>query len=141
MIKVFVFALLFCLLASCGKPQSKSLEGTWKMVYAETLENDSLTIKDLTNVEFVKIINENYFAFFNQQTDSENAFYGGGGTYTLNGNNYSETLSFISVKNLRGHVFPFQIEFSGDTLIQSGIEKVEKANINRKIIEKYIKIH
>ncbi|WP_282136495.1 hypothetical protein [Seonamhaeicola maritimus] len=140
--KVIVFTLLICLLASCGKRQSKnSLEGTWKMVYAETLENDSLTIKDLTNVEFVKIRNENHFAFFNQQTDSENAFYGGGGTYTLNGNNYSETLSYISVKNLRGHVFPFQIEFSGDTLIQSGIEKVEKANINRKIIEKYIKIH
>ena len=139
--RVLAILLLFFLLLSCSKRQNtNALIGTWKMVYAETLENDSLVVKDLSNTEFIKIINQDHFAFFNQQKESENRFYSGGGSYLLNGNNYYETLSYISKVNLRGHVFPFHIEFRGDTLIQSGIEKVEKANISRKITEKYIKM-
>ena len=41
----------------------------------------------------------------------------------------------------KNHQFPFLIELKGDTLIQSGIEKVEAAGISRKIIEKYLKIN
>ncbi len=98
--KVFVFVLLICLLSACSKPLANNpLIGTWKMVYAETLENDSLSIKNLTNTKFIKIINETHFAFFNQQSNSEIGFYAGGGTYTLNGNKYSERLSYISIKS------------------------------------------
>ncbi|WP_299549296.1 hypothetical protein [Seonamhaeicola sp.] len=133
---------LVVLILSCAKKQPVNpLLGTWKMVYAETLEQDSLTVKDLTNTAFIKIINDSHFAFFNQHNQSTEHFYGGGGTYTLNNNNYVETLSYTSVEALKGHTFSFKVDFAGDTLIQSGIEKAKKANINRKIIEKYIKIN
>ncbi|NMM50841.1 hypothetical protein [Marinigracilibium pacificum] len=121
--------------------EPNNLRGTWKMVYGEIRENDSLQIKDLTNIDFVKIINDNHFAFFNQAQDNPNAFYAGGGSYELNGNKYVETLSYTNADALKGHSFPFTIELKGDTLIQFGLEEVKEANIKRHIVEKYIRIN
>lgn len=69
-----------------------------------------------------------------------NYFYAGGGTYTLEGNDYAETLSYTSMDALRNHRFPFTVAFKGDTLIQSGFEEVKAAGLKRHITEKYIKI-
>ena len=65
----------------------------------------------------------------------------GGGTYTFNGSDYSETLNFINAPDYRGHVFPFKVEIKGDTLIQQGHEKIEAAGLDRYILEKYIRIN
>jgi hypothetical protein len=120
---------------------NNTIEGTWKMVYAETIENDSIQPKDLSNTTFIKIINTTHFSFFNQENSGTKNFYGGAGTYTLKGDNYTETLNFTSVEAIRNHEFSFNVRFNHDTLIQSGIEKVPAAGINRTIIEKYIKLN
>ena len=138
---------------SCNKKEKPTLDvdnlsidltskivGTWKLLYAETKTKDTIEIKDLTNTTFVKIINNNHFAFFNQKNNTSEGFYGGGGSYTLDGTVYKETLNYISVEEIRGHEFTFNVEFKGDTLIQSGIEDVPDAGIKRFILEKYIKI-
>ena len=117
------------LLSSCltKEPESNKLNGTWKMIYAETIENDSLKIKDLTNTTFIKIINDTHFSFFNQENTGNKNFYGGAGTYTYNrdNNNYIETLKFTSVEAIKNHEFPFIVKFRGDTLIQSGTEEIK----------------
>ena len=64
----------------------------------------------------------------------------GAGTYTYNGSDYIEKLNFISFTEMRGHEFPFKVEIIGDSLIQQGHEKVESANLDRYILEKYIKL-
>ena len=114
--------------------------GTWKLVYGEIKEGDSVQIKDLSRTKFIKIINEDHFAFFNQIENEEEGYYSGGGTYSLKGKDYTEKLDYISLTTLRGEEFHFTIEFKGDTLIQSGLEDVEEANIKRYIVEKYIKV-
>ncbi|WP_034041808.1 hypothetical protein [Wocania ichthyoenteri] len=119
---------------------NNAIKGTWKMVYAEVKENDSLKIKDLTHTSFIKIINDTHFAFFNQENNSVNNFYGGGGKYILKGNNYTEVLNYIGIETLKNHEFPFTIRIKGDTLIQKGIEEVKEAGINREILEKYVRI-
>ena len=141
--KVYVLCLFLVSILSCNinNTYNTELRGTWKMVYAEVLENDSLKVKNLTNTHFIKIINKTHFAFFNQDKQVDSSFYSGGGTYILNDNVYVETLNFTMVKAIRNHTFPFEIAFKGDTLIQSGVELVNEANINRKITEKYIKIN
>lgn len=101
-----------------------NITGTWKLVYGEIRENDSTQVKDMTTSDFIKIINEDHFAFFNQPKDGLEGFYGGGGSYTLHGNEYTEALDYVAAEALRGHEFPFIIELVGDTLIQSGIEEV-----------------
>lgn len=116
------------------------IEGTWKMVYADTRQNDSIQVKNLENTRFIKIINKSHFAFFNQEQGTSDNFFAGGGTYTLRENEYTETLEFVGATDIRGHVFKFNVEIKGDSLIQQGHEKVEKAQIDRYILEKYIRI-
>ncbi|WP_225312649.1 hypothetical protein [Pseudotamlana haliotis] len=117
------------------------ITGTWKLVYAEVVENDSTKIKDLKNTEFIKIINDSHFAFFNQGIKNDAHFYSGAGTYTKERNRYEEILKYTSAQELKDHKFSFQIEFKGDTLIQSGQELIKEAGINRTITEKYIKMN
>ncbi|SFB90152.1 hypothetical protein SAMN04487891_103334 [Flagellimonas taeanensis] len=147
-----ILMLALIALVSCGekeKPKEKQIVvveakneimGSWLLVYGETRTADIVEVKDLSNTEFIKILNEDHFAFFNQKKDTAEGFYGGGGTYALKGNVYTERLDYIGVKELRGHEFTFDIEVKGDTLIQSGIEDVPEAGIKRHIVEKYVRI-
>ena len=132
-------------LFSCAKATEKvvhknGIEGTWLLVYGEVKENDSLIIKDLYKSSFIKIINDSHFAFFNQVEGDASQFYGGGGTYTINRDDYVETLTYTSALAFKGRAFPFKIELKGDTLIQSGVEEIKEAGIRREIVEKYIKV-
>lgn len=146
--KYFSLTILVLSLVSCNNKKevenyhnsNKEIVGTWKLFYGEIRENDSTKVKDLSNTDFIKIINDNHFAFFNQKKGTNEGFYGGGGSYTLIGNKYIEKLNYISVENMRGHELPFTIEIKGDTLIQYGKEEVKEANIDRDIVEKYIRL-
>ncbi|MGI9532381.1 hypothetical protein [Lutimonas sp.] len=120
--------------------EKNNIEGSWKLVYAHIKEQDSIQVKDLNKTEFIKIINESHFAFFDQGKGSDETFTAGGGTYTYDGEDYIETLDFINAPAYRGHVFPFKAEVKGDSLIQQGHEKIEEAGLDRYILEKYIRI-
>ncbi|WP_234416203.1 hypothetical protein [Flagellimonas amoyensis] len=151
--RISILIIAMVTFISCGekeKPKEKETEmvetkneimGSWLLVYGETRTADSLEVKDLSNTQFIKILNEDHFAFFNQKKDTAEGFYGGGGTYVLEDNVYTERLDYISVKELRGHEFTFEVEIKGDTLIQSGVEDVPEAGIKRHIVEKYIRIN
>ncbi len=139
--------ILILLFISCKKEQktvkvnkTNKVVGTWKMVFAETREGDSLQVKDLSKSEFVKIINETHFAYFNQSKETPRNFYGAGGAYTLVNNQYTETLNYAAWDAYRDRDFLFTIEIKNDTLIQYGTEEVKEVNIKRNIIEKYIRI-
>lgn len=149
--KLFIILSILALLySSCINEKENSLSnvaesnneiiGTWKLIYADSKENDSLTVKDMTKSDFIKIINPTHFAFFNQDHDNAEGYYGGAGNYNLVGNQYTETLIFFGEEVYRGQSFQFSIEIKGDTLIQSGLEEVKEANIKRYITEKYIRI-
>ena len=131
---------------SCSKDvkeqeqSGSTLEGTWKMTYAEIRENDSVQVKDLSSTDFIKIINQSHFAFFNQERDTQDNFTAGAGTYTFDGSEYVENLDFINFMDYRGHTFSFQVEIKGDSLIQQGHEKIEASGIDRYILEKYVRI-
>ncbi len=148
--KTFLISLSLGLLMMTGcnksetavdKPEGPDpIQGTWKMIYAEIREKDSVQVKDLSNTDFIKIINADHFAFFNQDRGTGENFTSGAGSYTFNGKDYTETLDFISLPELRGHEFPFEVRISGDTLVQQGHEKVEEAGLDRYILEKYVRI-
>lgn len=127
---------------SCSEHPNQKVDitGTWKMIYAETLEKDKLKIKNLEHTSFIKIINNSHFAFFNQSEEDSANFYSGGGSYDFDGSNYQENLLYTNAKNLRNHTFSFQVNIKEDTLTQEGIEHIKDAGIHRKIIEKYIRI-
>jgi hypothetical protein len=136
-------------LLSCGvkksKPSENLIEGTWQLITGTVIEKGDTLITDYTkNISFIKIINDTHFAFLQHDLkkgqDSNAVYVSGGGRYSISDSLYSEHLEYCSARNWEGNDFNFTISFKADTLIQTGIEKVENAGINRVNIEKYIRV-
>ena len=67
-------------------------------------------------------------------------FGAGGGVYTLEGNQYTEYLEYCNAREWEGNTFQFTVKIQGDTLTQSGIEKIENLGLERLNIEKYTRL-
>ena len=76
----------------------------------------------------------------NKGKDSAAVFVAGGGSYTLKDSLDTEHLQYCSARDWEGNDFTFTITIKNDTLSQYGIEKVERAGVNRINIEKYAKV-
>jgi hypothetical protein len=127
------------------EPVAGGIRGTWKLLTGTTIQQGDTTVTDYTrNVSFVKIINDSHFAFLQHDLksgkDSSAVFVSGGGRYSLKDSSYTEHLEYCSAREWEGNDFHFTVRISNDTLIQSGIEKVEAAGIDRQNIEKYVRV-
>jgi len=136
--------LLITVISSCNSEKRNFIEGTWRLISAETTEGDSTFPTFNKNTKMIKIINESHFAFFNHDLkngkDSASAvFFGGGGKYTLKDSIYTENLEYFNNRDWENHKFEFVVKVQNDTLIQRGIERIEKLGIDRVIIEKYVR--
>lgn len=143
-------AALFLFISACQNNTSdrqthKTIEGTWQLLSGMLIKKGDTTITDYTgDIRMIKIINETHFSFLNHDlkkgSDSTAAFSAGGGPYTLAGDQYTEYLEYCSYREWEGNTFEFTISFQGDTLIQQGVEKIEKLAIERVNIEKYQRV-
>ncbi len=152
--KKSICILLFCLgLLSCGTnnnnevTQKKTLpiEGTWKLISGTLIEKGDTVVTDYTKkLSFIKIINNSHFAFLNHDLNkgksADSVFSAGGGHYSLKDSLYTEHLEYCSDRQWEANDFEFTIVISNDTLLQTGIEKVANAGINRLNIEKYVRL-
>ena len=149
---IIFIVLLFSgsLLPSCKEKASTTaptllLNGTWQLISATTITKGIASVTDYTKDQrMIKVINDSHFCFLkhdlNTPKDSTNNFDAGGGRYALSGDQYTEHLDYYKDKNWEGKTFSFTVAINNDTLIQRGMEKVEKEGIDREIIEKYIRI-
>jgi len=144
---IIIFPLIIIACAESRKEDPKianevSLRGTWKLLTATIIEKGDTVVTDYTKGRsFIKIINDSHFAFLNHTLRKDTTdFSAGGGAYSLKGNNYTERLEYCSAKEWEGHDFPLTVTITGDTLVQSGVEKIEAQGINRINIEKYIRV-
>jgi len=147
--KLFLSILAGGLLISYGFITSKKVPlrvaGTWQLISGTTITRGVRAFTDYTKgKKMIKIMNDTHFAFLshdvNVQKDSTNHFDAGGGSYTLVGDKYTERLDYYADKNWENKTFDFTVTIKNDTLIQQGLEKVEAENINRIIIEKYVRV-
>ena len=145
------FAIMPILILSCqmevkkDAPLPSLLNGTWQLISGTTITRGVSTVTDYTKDQrMIKVINNDHFAFLkhdlNTPKDSANNFDAGGGSYTLAGDQYTEHLDYYKDKNWEGKTFTFTVTVQNDTLIQKGMEKVEKENIDREIIERYVRV-
>ena len=141
------FSLTICLLTVCvaATPKPISLVGTWELISATSTEGTKTTSTFDPNRKMIKIINVTHFAFLNHdlRTGKDTTiapFNGGGGRYTLVGNVYTEYLEYFSDRQWEGNKFEFTVGIVNDTLIQQGVEKVEKLGIDHIIVEKYRRV-
>jgi hypothetical protein len=143
----FIVSCLLLSLSACMEHNTAStlrLNGTWQLLSGMTITGKD-TVPYASDFRMIKVINDTHFAFLrhdkNPPKDSSNHFDGGGGTYTLSGNQYTEHLDYYADRNWEGKPFTFTVELRGDTLVQTGIEKVDAAHIDHIIIEKYVREH
>lgn len=142
---LLILSTLF--LVSCHPTSTTSinLDGTWRLLSGTTITKGDTTVTDYTKGKnMIKIMNGAYFSFLSHDVgtpkDSSNHFDAGGGRYELTGDQYTEHLDFYSDRNWEGKDFKFTVRIQNDTLIQSGLEKVDSAGVNREIIERYVRI-
>ena len=142
-------AVLFLVIGCNEKPQTTTntstrswIEGTWKLVTATLIEKGDTTVTDYTtDRSFIKIINDSHFAFLQHDLRKDSTgFSAGGGRYDFDGKNYTEHLEYCNAKEWEGHDFTFTMTITGDTLVQSGIEKIESQGIDRINTEKYVPV-
>jgi hypothetical protein len=102
--------LPFLLIAFLAKGQS--LEGAWKLV--------SQNGKAVTDQEYIKIYQDDYFAF-GVKNVADNVFIGaGGGPYKFEAGKCAETLDFFTLDPLQvGTTTPFKVELKGNKLTLS----------------------
>jgi hypothetical protein len=152
--KLYTVLFLCTAIISCESKQSADkpaqmvnpMIGTWSLISGTTIQGKDTTVTDYTkDRKFLKIINETHFAFVGHDLikgkDSAKAFYtSGAGTYTLKDSSYTEHLQFCNDRVWEGNDFSFIIEIRNDTLTQTGVEKVEKINVNRLNLERYVRV-
>jgi hypothetical protein len=145
----YIKLMLLCLLlitSSCKERiRKKMLVGTWQLISAHTTEKGKTTVTDYTKGQrMIKLITPTHFSFLRHDLqpnkEGKNNFDAGGGRYTLLGNTYTEFLDYYNDKNWEGKSFIFKVRIDKDTLLQTGIEKVEAAGVNRSITEKYVRV-
>lgn len=142
---LLVVAVLSCKRERGGGGEKTRVEGTWQLVSATLVEKgDTTTTLYGAGQRMIKIINQNHFAFLNHDTkrggDSTKNFSAGGGRYTLKGDQYTEFLDYCSDREWEGHEFQFTVKVQGDTLIQTGVEKLPDIGVERQNTEKYVRV-
>lgn len=140
-----LFAVTACTQKSNTDTSTPKLQGSWQLVSSQKIvKGDTTTTTPVKGQEMIKIFNDTDFAFFthdvNKGKDSTTAVYSSGsGTYTLKDGKYHEHLIFCTHREWEGNDFDFNLVVKQDTLIQSGIEKIESLNIDQQIIETYVR--
>ncbi|WP_432708875.1 hypothetical protein [Pedobacter sp.] len=124
-----------------------SLSGSWQLVSNMIITNGDTVIaypvKGQADV-MIKLFNDTHFSFFRHDTlqgkTAHPVYDTGAGTYILVGNDYTENLEYCNYRDWENHEFKFKLAISGDTLRQQGIEKIDSLDVNREIIETYVRI-
>ncbi|HEX2395271.1 MAG TPA: hypothetical protein VHI78_07995 [Bacteroidales bacterium] len=148
--KKSLFLLILALSAACTTKTMQSglspINGTWKLLTGTLIEKGDTMVTDYTkNVSFIKIINDDHFAFLQHdlnhgQDSTTSVFVAGGGAYTLKDSIYTEFLEYCNDRAWEGHDFSFTVSVKNDTLTQKGLEVIEDQGVNRLNIEVYKRI-
>lgn len=149
MILTWSFLLLVVSCENAASPSSSAdrppIEGVWKLLTGTLIEKTDTIVTDyLKEKSFVKIIYDGHFSFLghdlNQGKDSSAFYSSGGGTYSFTDSSYTEQLVYCNARNWEGNAFKFSYHIHKDTLVITGIERIDSMGVNRINIEKYARL-
>jgi len=131
---VILFASIIILGQSgCGdksKQESEgeiSLEGTWKLVKVLNSDDEEAELlKHSEDLVYLKHITPTHFTWVRFNRESNELEGTGGGTYTFDGNTYTENLDFFFPpgSNELGQSIPFTVEMKNGTWHHKGYAKL-----------------
>jgi hypothetical protein len=140
---LFALTMLLCAsLLGCVSEKKNAIEGTWRVVSGTMKTADTTSSYSQADLFGMKMIFDNHWAIFGQGLrGGDTLAYYGGGTYTLEGNKYTESIKYNIVKSRIGKVIPFEVEVRNDTLIQKGPPKTaEYANSKWELCEIWVRM-
>ena len=115
---LFFVSIFLSTPAVLGQLPSNDLEGTWEMVSQKAVYPDS-TVDRTDQIPYtLKILNSTHFSFGRQIGEEE--VYAGGGTYSYDGETYTEHISYHSAAGLAGQSIVFDARVDGDTWHHTG---------------------
>jgi len=152
--KHILFLLItFLILISCTQPRSRDIQletaskiqGTWKLLSGTIIKGvDTVTTDYTKGQEMIKIINATHFSFLRHDLlkgkDSSAVFVAGGGRYTIDEKSYTEYLEYCNYREWEGNIFEFNVLIKNDTLISTGIEKIEALGVDQLNIEVFVRL-
>jgi len=137
-------SLLLIMLAACKQEPVNPVVGAWDMLYARQVVNASIvaTFPDDYQGNQVKMWCNNYWMFVGEfLTDTVKYDGFGGGSYTLEGIVYKETIKYHNTDDYVGKTIRMRIVVANDTLIQvwpaDEMGEVDKSNYTS---EKYVRV-
>jgi hypothetical protein len=140
--RIVVVLTLFLAMLGCASEKKNAIEGTWRVV-AGTMKTADTTISySQMNLFGMKMIVGNQWAIFGQPLGGgDTSAYYGGGTYTLEGNIYQESIKYNVVKSRVGRTIAFEVEVNNDTLIQKGPpQAAQNATSNWALYEVWVRV-
>jgi hypothetical protein len=131
--KTILCVLLAFILASCANQQKTEttnedeknipIEGAWELVYFKVMLGDSLVYEitkiDPESLDQIKIWSKGYTLFIYQSETDTLIQNGGAASYTLDGNQYQESIIYHQNASHRDKTVNMKMEYINDTLIQS----------------------
>ena len=155
MMKQLLLCLFAALLYTSCKEKNKTrdstasseIQGTWKLISNVIITKGDTVIaypeKGKDKI-MLKMYNDSHFSFFTHDTKQgkvkDPVYESGAGTYRLNGDDYAEHLEFCNYREWEDHDFNFKLNIRQDTLVQRGVERIDSLNVNREIIETYVRL-
>lgn len=138
---MFVTACLCLMLLGCSSEQNNKVEGTWRLVSGTSKTADSTYDYSRMGYDGMKMICDRHFMFVGRYVQNGDTAYNyGGGTFTLEGNNYTEVLRYFPVKSMVGDTLSYDVQVRNDTLIQKGPKKTGKyKDVTWELYEVYTK--
>lgn len=144
-------AALLLFITSCknaaheNNPDQHAIQGVWKLLSGTTIEKRDTVVTDyLKGKSFIKIIYNGHFSFLghdlNKGKDSTAFYSSGGGTYSLTDSAYTEHLLYCNARDWEGNDFRFSYNINKDTMVLTGIERIDSIGVNRVNIEKYSRV-
>lgn len=140
-----LLALLAGSVVAADTPSTKGpLEGTWEMTSAKWTENgkEMSSLPGTVSGSQLKMYSKGYFAFVGRfkEGDKPATDSYGGGTYTLNGEDYSETIQYHTVTGLVGRTLHFKLVIKGDTMTLMGpITAEDQKSLGGQLTEVYVR--
>lgn len=118
-----LLALVVCNISWPAYAQQCNPVGAWE-VYALTFTHPDGTVDkvDIANPPGLKILSKTHWAFVEQNKEGDAIpTSGGGGTYTVEGTTYTETVQYHAARDFIGKSIPFECKVEGDYWYQSGL--------------------
>ncbi|MBN1819176.1 MAG: nuclear transport factor 2 family protein [Prolixibacteraceae bacterium] len=124
--------------------QRPEIIGNWNMVEVKNVNDGVISSSSPNDFDGkqIKIWTNSHFSFSGDYVlDGVKMDYYGGGTYTLNGNNYTENIDYHARKSIVGTSIKMQLEIKGDTLIQTyPVDDNGYIDQNNYSVEKYVRL-